>query len=116
MERSIFVQAVNAGGRILGHWATPGLQDEDLLETARRQTALDDFGAPPFREPLRRLLESLEAEAQLNPMGRLATRYDLIHLLVNRLRMQEDRKRNPGIAGEETPRPIVIAGLPRTGT
>jgi hypothetical protein len=93
-----------------------GLQADHLLQSAHRQTALDDFGDPSFREPLRRLLESLEAEARLNPMGRLATRYDLIRLLINRLRMEEDRKRNPGIAEEETRRPIIITGLPRTGT
>ena len=116
VKRSALVHAINVGGRILGWWARPGFQEEDLLEAACRQTALDDFGDPPFREPFRRLLESLEAEAHLNPMGRLATRYDLMRLLVNRLRMQEDRKRNPGIAEEETRRPIVIAGLPRTGT
>jgi hypothetical protein len=89
---------------------------ESLLDAARRKTALDDFGNPPFDEPLRRLADSMEHEARLNPMGRLATRYDLTHLLVNRLRMEEDRKRNPGIAAEEPRRPIFIAGLPRTGT
>ena len=58
----------------------------------------------------------MKSEARLNPMGRLATRHDLIRLLVNRLRMEEDRKRNPGIAAQETRRPIIITGLPRTGT
>jgi hypothetical protein len=116
VKRSALVHVVNAGGRLLDRIATTGLREEGLLKAACRKAALDDFGDPPFGEPLRRLIESLEAEARLNPMGRLATRYDLIHLLVNRLRMEEDRKRNPGIAEGETPRPIVIAGLPRTGT
>jgi len=116
VKRSVLVNAINLGGRLLGRRAMPGFQEEDLLEAAHRQTALDDFGDPCFREPFRRLLESLEAEARLNLMGRLATRYDMVRLLANRLRMEEDRKRNPGIAEEETPRPIIIAGLPRTGT
>lgn len=116
VKRSSLVHAINAGGRLLGRRAMGMLRAETLLDAARRQTALDDFGDPSFGEPLGRLLESLEAEARLNPMGWLATRYDLIHLLVNRLRMEEDRKRNPAIAEEETRRPIVIAGLPRTGT
>ena len=116
VERSTLVRAINAGGRLLGRRAMPSLQEEDLLEAAHRETALEDFGDPPFREPLRRLLESLEAEARLNLMGRLATRYDVVRLLANRLRMEEDRKRNPGIAEEETRRPIIITGLPRTGT
>jgi sulfotransferase family protein len=116
VERSPLVHAVNAAGRLLGRRAMGLFQAESLLEAARRKAGLDDFGTPPFGEPLRRLLESMEAEARLNPMGRLATRHDLIRLLVNRLRMQEDRKRNPGIAEEEIRQPIVITGLPRTGT
>jgi hypothetical protein len=94
----------------------PGFEVDHLIQAAHRQTGLEDFGDPSFREPLRRLLESLEEEARLNLVGRLASRYDMVRLLANRLRMEEDRKRNPGIAEEETPRPIIIAGLPRTGT
>ncbi len=116
VQRSPLVHAVNAGGRLLGRWATASLRAESLLRDARRKTGLDEFGGPPFDEPLRRLAESMEAEARLNPMGRMATRYDLVHLLVNRLRMEEDRKRNPAIAEETPRRPIFIAGLPRTGT
>lgn len=116
VERSPLVHAVNIGGRLLGKRVMGTFRAENLLDAARRKTALDDFGNPPFDEPFRRLLESMETEARLNPMGRLATRYDLIHLLVNRLRMEEDRTRNPGIADQEPRRPIFIAGLPRTGT
>jgi len=116
VERSVLVHAVNAAGRLFDPVARGGLQEEGLLKAACRRAALDDFGDASFREPLRRLIVSLETEARLNPMGRLATRHDLIRLLVNRLRMEEDRKRNPGIAEGETRRPIIITGLPRTGT
>lgn len=116
VERSPLVHAVNAVGRLLSRLALGTFRTENLLDAARRKAALDDFGNPPPGEPLRRLTESMEAEARLNPMGRLATRHDLIRLLVNRLRMEEDRKRNPGIVEEEIRRPIVITGLPRTGT
>jgi sulfotransferase family protein len=116
VERSPLVHAINAGGRLLGRRAMGTLRAESLLDAARGKTGLEDFGDPPFGEPLRRLLESMEAEARLNPMGRLATRHDLIRLLVNRLRLQEDRRRNLGIAEEEIRQPIVITGLPRTGT
>jgi hypothetical protein len=116
VERSALVRAINAGGRLFDRVATSAFQEEGLLRAACRQAALDDFGDPAFHEPLRRLLKSLETEARLNFMGRLATRHDLIRLLVNRLRMIEDRKRNPSISEEQTPRPIIITGLPRTGT
>jgi len=116
VDRSPLANAINAGGRLLGRRAMVRFQNKDFLEIARRQAGLDDFGDPSFLDPLRRLIESLAAEARLNPLGLLATQHDLIHLLVNRLKMEEDRKRNPGIAGEEIRRPIIITGLPRTGT
>ena len=116
VERSAIVHAINAGGRLLGPRSLAGLQEESLLEAARRQTGLDDFGNPPFGEALRRFLASAESEARLNFMGRMATRHDSIRLLANRLLMEEDRKRNPGIVEEQIRRPIIITGLPRTGT
>ncbi len=116
VDRSPLVNVINAGGRFLGRRAMAGFQSEDLLGIARRRAGLNDFGDPSFIEPLRRLIESLGAEARLTPVGWLATRHDLIRLLVNRLQMEEDRKRNPGIAEEEIWRPIIITGLPRTGT
>ena len=33
---------------------------ESLLDAARQKTGLGDFGHPPFDEPLRRLLNSIE--------------------------------------------------------
>lgn len=116
VERSPLVHAVNAAGRLFGPRTLGTLQAESLLAAARRKTGLAAVGDPPIDEPLRRLADSMEAEARLNPMGRMATRHDLIRLLVNRLRMEEDRRRNPGIAAEEIRRPLVITGLPRTGT
>jgi len=116
VDRSPLVNVINAGGRFLGRRAMAGFQEKDLLDAACQQTGLGDFGDTSFLEPLRRLIESLEAEARLNPVGRLATRYDLIRILVNRLKVEEDRKRNPGIAEEKIRRPIIITGLPRTGT
>jgi len=116
VDRSPLVNAINVGGRLLGRPAMVRFQSKDFLEIARRQAGLSDFGDPSFLDPLRRLIESLATEAQLNPVGLLATQHDLIRLLVNRLKMEEDRKRNPGIAEEEIRRPIIITGLPRTGT
>jgi hypothetical protein len=116
VKRSGLVRVINAGGRLLGPWTERDIQEQALLEAARREAAIHDFGDQSFLRPLALLVESLETEARLNTMGRLATRYDLTRLLVNRLRMEEDRRKNPKIAGEEIRRPIIITGLPRTGT
>src|SRR5206468_1677155 len=74
------------------------------------------FGDPAFREPLERLLASIEAEARPTLIGRIAARHDLSGMLVNRLRIEHDRRQHPEIGDEEIRRPLVLTGLPRTGS
>lgn len=92
------------------------LDEESLLASARRRARAEDFGDEAFREPLRRLLDSLENESRLRPLGRIGARTDLVQMLVNRLEMQRDRTTHPDIAAEEIRRPLFITGLPRTGS
>jgi hypothetical protein len=95
---------------------TPALDVDQLLEQASKQTGLTDVGDLPFREGLQAQLWSLEHESG-HPPERLA---DLtggpVGLLVKRLRLVEDRKRHPEIAAEKVVAPIVVLGLPRTGS
>jgi Sulfotransferase family len=88
----------------------------DLIDRARRGTGLDDFGPGDFFEPLSRLLESCQREAQLNFVGRIALRSDLVRTLSNRLLMERDRHLFPEIASEKIVEPLFIVGLPRSGT
>lgn len=112
------IRATNALGSAMARLGLPlvSLEESDLLEAARRSTGLSDFGSDDFREPLRRLLGALEAEADLTLLGRVAARRDLTGLLITRLALEEDRKRFPGIAAERLAAPIFIIGLPRTGS
>jgi hypothetical protein len=116
VRRSFLIHAVNALGGIVSPATSANLEEEELIRAACRRTGHDDFGDASFREPLHRLLSALQAEAHLHPLGRLAARRELTRLLVNRLRMQEDRKRHPGIAEQHIRQPIIVTGLPRTGT
>ena len=50
------------------------LEAESILAEARRKTGLDDFGDDSFREPMERLLRSLEEEAELSARGRAMQR------------------------------------------
>jgi len=109
---------VRRGARVL---EGPGrrfvrLDEQSLLAAACRRTRLDDFGDGTFREPFRRLLRSIEAEARLNLFGRIAAREDITRILANRLRLQRDRREHPEIAAGEIRRPLFIAGLPRSGS
>jgi Sulfotransferase family len=112
------IRAANTAGRYLERIGVGRvkLDEPSLLDAARRRTGLGDFDGDEFREPLRLLLEGLETEARLTPLGRLVARGDLLGLLENRLRLAEDRKRHPGIVEQHIDRPFFIIGLPRTGT
>jgi len=116
VRRSFLIHAANAMGGIVSQATLASLEEEELLKAARSQAGHDDFGDASFREPLHHLVSALQAEAHLHPLGRLAARRELTRLLVNRLRLQADRRRHPGIAEQQIRQPIIVTGLPRTGT
>lgn len=95
---------------------TARLEVAALLDAAREQAGLDDFGADSFREGLRILVDSYEREAKLSVMGREAVRARLVHFLCNRLRIQDWITRHPEILDERIEQPLFVIGLPRTGT
>lgn len=92
------------------------LDEEALLAQARVETGLDDFGAESFLEPLRVLLAAYRDEAGFSAMGRVTIHTQLLQLLKNRLLIEDLIARHPEILDERIERPIIIAGLPRTGT
>ncbi len=87
-----------------------------LLDQARAETGLDDFGPDDFRERLDVLVHSFGTEAGLGPVGRMNAYGLLLSLLKNRLLVEDTVRRHPEILDVEIDRPIVICGLPRTGT
>ena len=96
--------------------ASASLDAEQLLSSARTLTGLQDFGDESFREPFEVLLGTLVREADLNPAGRMAQHQRILDILVNRLRVEAYCKEFPQIADEAIVEPVVIVGLPRTGT
>jgi len=88
----------------------------DLIETAKRRCGLDDFGQGDFFEALSRLFRSCQDEAQLNLIGKIALRTDVLETLCARLQMQRDRQLYPEISRQEIREPLFIVGLPRSGT
>lgn len=88
----------------------------ELIEIAKDRCGFDDFGGGEFFEPLSRLLESCLREAQLNVVGKLALRADVLRTLCNRLLMERDRGLFPEIVNQQIREPLFIVGLPRSGT
>ena len=92
------------------------LNGDALMTAAGAQTGLDDFGPMDFVERMDVLLAALDTEAGLSPMGRVSAGGMITGLLVNRLLLTDLLARHPEIHDVEIAAPMVIAGLPRTGT
>jgi hypothetical protein len=112
------VRLLNGCGALLDKSPIPRtpLRAVDVIETAKRRCGLDDFGGGDFFEGLSRLIDSCQREAQLNLIGRIVLRADLIRILSSRLLIQRDRKVYPSIVRQEIREPLFIVGLPRSGT
>ena len=89
---------------------------DDLLDAARTQTGLDDFGDDSFREGLEILVRSLAEEARLNAIGEAVIYGRLTGHLVQRLQIEDWYRRHPEIDDEPIEAPLVQLGLPRTGS
>ncbi|MEZ5143616.1 MAG: sulfotransferase [Acidimicrobiales bacterium] len=96
--------------------ATEVLDADRLLAEAADATGLDDFGDPAFREGLDLLSLSLREEAQLSDLGVTALQAQIHGQLVNRLRVVDWIGAHPAVLEAPQARPLVIIGLPRTGT
>ncbi len=71
---------------------------------------------PDMLEALRILTGSWNQDGNLTPAGAAGKRAGLIRALTNRLRLEDALTDHPAIAAEPIAGPIVIIGLPRSGT
>ncbi len=92
------------------------LELDALTGAASKETGLSDFGDPAFRPRLEVLCEALRHEAGLSPPGVVAWYSQLLQFLKNRLLIEDLLSRHPEIHDVAIERPIIICGLPRTGT
>jgi len=92
------------------------LTEEAVLTAARQRTGLSNFGAEDFRERLRVWLQSADEDHDLNALGRATVFGNCVRALSNRLRFTALLQEHPEIDDIEICQPIIIAGLPRSGT
>lgn len=91
------------------------LSVEELMAKAR-DIADVDLPDQEVVEPLTVLVESLNSESQLHEKGALAMQDKLLRMLANRLRMKRDFVAHPEIAEQKIEAPIILCGMPRTGS
>ncbi|MCC5810973.1 MAG: sulfotransferase, partial [Ectothiorhodospiraceae bacterium] len=92
------------------------LDPDRLISIARQQAGLEDFGDDRFMEPYRMLLDCVCRDVDFSRQGLHTFRQHVIRCLVNRLRIHRDFTRHPEIFDEDVSDPLVVIGMPRTGT
>ena len=100
---------------LLAPWRDPP-SAEQLIDEAQRRSGLSDFGDTPFVRPMQFLLQACREEAELSLFGAAAIRWDTVRFLTNLLRLRDEEKRCPEILDQSIETPLIIAGLPRSGT
>ncbi|WP_096283699.1 sulfotransferase family protein [Mycobacterium ahvazicum] len=108
------------GQQILDMMATMApqcpLESDALHAQASADTGLHDFGSDDYRERLEVYLAAVREIDGLHGAGIVNFYGQLLQLLKNRLLLTDLLKRHPEINDIELRSPVVIAGLPRTGT
>lgn len=98
------------GGRTLA------LNEEKLIRKARKKTGHYDFGDDSFIEPLNILCDLTREGKVLTAAGRMLFKMVIPNCLENKLKIQSEIAAHPEILEEEIKEPIILAGLPRTGS
>jgi hypothetical protein len=89
---------------------------ERLVTRACERAGLDDFGGDSWREGLTLLVQTVDSAPGVGEGGRDFVYGQFVDALWNRLRVVDYLKQHPEVATERIERPLVVLGLPRTGT
>jgi Sulfotransferase family len=88
---------------------------DGVLAAAVQRTGLDDFGPEDFRERLELLIGVVAWEGHTR-LAQLGTFRRMVNKAIDRLLTRELVRRHPEIREEPIEAPLVVAGLPRSGT
>jgi hypothetical protein len=92
------------------------LTPASILQEASATTGLDDFGPEDFRQRLDLLCDEWNSDSEITGLGRLSLRNKLVQHATSRLLIRDVLRRHPEIHQVEIAEPIIVAGLPRSGT
>ena len=92
------------------------LHSEAIINEACKNSGLQDFGDEDFISRLDVLMRSVSNDEGLAGIGKLGIFNDQVRYLENRLKFQKFKKKFPEYQDEIISKPIIIIGLPRSGT
>lgn len=87
-----------------------------VCEAAIARTGLDDFGADDFAGRMHVQLAEVDADDERTGIGRMMTFGDFARHAANRLLIRDLLRRHPEILEVPIERPVIVVGLPRSGT
>ena len=87
-----------------------------LVRRAEAETSLADWGDTPFRDALEILCRSARDDQPRRADALPAFEANILRLMGLRLRMTADRNAHPEIPRQRIGRPLIVMGLPRSGT
>ncbi len=89
---------------------------DQLHELVTAETGCDDFGPADYLPGLRVLLQSMDYDPHFTEVGRRAAWGMVFDVLRGRAHAIASMKANPGFDARAVLSPVVITGVPRTGT
>lgn len=92
------------------------LTPDSIMAEAEAKTGLQDWGAMDFLERLQLLCDEWDSDDGLTNIGRLSLRAKLLQHATSRLLIHDTFKRHPEIHAIQIKEPIIVVGLPRSGT
>jgi len=92
------------------------LSVDAVLSEAVRRTGLEDFGPDDFRERLGLWVGETDDDPDRTALGRMSVFNDCARAAANRLLIRDLLERHPEIHDQQIERPIIVIGLPRSGT
>lgn len=92
------------------------LSVDAVCAAAVTRAGLDDFGPDDFRDRLGVQLAEMDADEERTGLGRMLFFADCVRSAANRLLIHDLLGRHPEIGDIEIARPVIVVGLPRSGT
>ena len=117
-QRPFAIRAINGVGKALSSIGItrPVINSDAIIKEAQKRTGLTEAGPLSFQQGLEKLVDSINHEAALTQIGRVAAKNSLVNAMVSRLQIIDYVNKHPEVREEKIEQPIFILGLPRTGT
>jgi hypothetical protein len=89
---------------------------DDIIQKARERAGLEQFDSDSFRAGLEIAVAAVDAKTTRRPESAAWFENQFIGALANRLKVADHVRRHPALLDRPVERPIIIIGLPRTGS